>query len=82
MYVTKAASLMMIVLLSLERLVQKNIGKGERDGVNQGLTIACILQQSGPAQRLTREWAVDFGLFRRRGQDRIDTRTLQGLALR
>jgi hypothetical protein len=70
---------MMIVLPSLERLAQKTLAKDNEAGVNQGLTIAHILQRSGPAQR---EWAVYFGIFRWRGQHLIDTHTLQEVVLR
>ena len=79
---TKAASLMITVLPSLDRLARGTLVKKNEAELNWGFTIACILQQFDPAQGPAGGWAMNFGLFRWKDQYRIDTRTLQGVALR
>ena len=50
-YVTKAASLTITVWPSLEGLVDGTLEKRSGVGMNQGLTIAHLLWQSGPVQK-------------------------------
>lgn len=78
-YVTKAASLTITVWPSLEGLVDGTLEKRSGVGMNQGLTIAHLLWQSGPVQKPLGGWVVRFGLSHRRDHHRTRTRILQGV---